>query len=162
CAGSPPRQQRRAIGCLLMARRAEAEAEPSLADPGPGLDRRATADRAQAGEWRSPQLCQPRIGRGLDLSDALQQGLVEAGVLLRPRLDLGAQLGVVDREALAWMRQGIEVEARWPLRIELRLEGRHLLGGEEAPQGIAAAVGGAARSGEHTSELQSREKLVCR
>src|SRR3712207_8323308 len=53
-------------------------------------------------------------------------------------------------------------DIRRMLAASLDALGYRVLEAEDGPSGLAALDGGAPRSEEHTSELQSRQYLVCR
>src|SRR5690606_41990109 len=85
----------------------------------------------------------------LSLHDALPISRRRRGSSLRPRHHAGAAAGAASPDLRD--RHGA---ARDPRRVR-RFAGRHLPAGR---RGDRAAL----RSEEHTSELQSRENLVCR
>src|SRR5690606_41659417 len=82
--------------------------------------------------------------------------------LYRPRLSLHSFPTRRSSDLLPRDKRGGPArDARGPLPAQLRLAGHPRAGSRAAP-GAADAVLGRARSEEHTSELQSRENLVCR
>src|SRR5690606_40888314 len=105
--------------------------------------------RVRRGEMTDPgaleRLLEARHGRGVRRSAVHGPG----AVVPAHELDAVAGLGADDadeREALARAGEGADQRARRAVAVG----------------GGAAADHGGERSGEHTSELQSRAKLVCR
>src|SRR6202034_4074341 len=101
-----------------------------------------------------------------DLSDAFKDGLKECRVVFRPRFESRRKLGVVDREAFAWLRKRIIVQASGSLRIQARGQPREAVARKELFDDLAARVRGAAGKPRRAnpmaidSKLRSEDRVV--